>query len=142
MNSQDLSEALETFATRGGDMEEQYELVKRIESSALGLDAVSAILAFYERHEDLDTGAPGPLAHFVETFYKAGYERLLAESVQRKPTLKTLELLNRLVNGTDEPQLRDSYVSLVEQAARSDSASFDTKEEAFRLLARYNGQSS
>lgn len=142
MNSEDLSQALTAFAASGGDMAEQYELVKRIESSALGLDAVSAILAFYERNGDLDTGAPGPLAHFVETFYQCGYERLLTESVQRKPTLKTLELLNRLINGTDEPQLRDRYVSLCEQAAHSPSASFHTKEEAFRLLSRYSGQSS
>jgi len=137
MKHSDLTDRLREFANKADEMAEQYELVKQIEDGELGIEAVEPILRFFEDHEDLDMGAPGPLVHYVEKFYKAGYEERLLRSLDRKPTLKTLEMLNRLINGTDEPPLRQRYVAVCERAAHSDLATFQTKEEAFRLLARY-----
>ena len=55
-------------------------------SKSVGPEALEPILHFMGEHPKIDFGVPGPLVHFVETFYRIGYEEKLIESVQRKPT--------------------------------------------------------
>ena len=49
-----------------------------------------------EDFPEADFGQPGPLTHFVEGFYKSGYEELLYQSIKRKPTLHTIWMVNRI----------------------------------------------
>ncbi len=65
------------------------------------LDAIEPILRIMEANEDTDFGMPGPLVHFMERFYKRGYEALLLESVKRRATPHTLWMLNRIFNDAD-----------------------------------------
>jgi hypothetical protein len=78
--------------------------------------AVGPVLRFIERHPDEDLGAPGPLVHFVEQFYRRGYEDQLVESVQRQPTELNLWMLNRLINGSEGDE-RERYIDLMQQIA-------------------------
>lgn len=51
-----------------------------------------------ERHPLISSGTPGALVHYVESFYKKGYEELLEKSVRNAPTVHTVWMLNRLIN--------------------------------------------
>lgn len=75
-------------------------VVRVLMKRRLGVDAVGVVLRFMEDHPDLDYGMPGALVHFVERFHGVGYEGLLMESVEKKPTFQTVWMLNRLINGT------------------------------------------
>jgi len=60
---------------------------------------LSRFCDFMEEHPEIDYGTPGPLVHFLERFYKKGYEEQLVLSIRRKPTCHTIWMLNRLING-------------------------------------------
>ncbi len=95
------------------DYEEvQENCLAQIQAEGLGLSAVEPLLLFMERHPLSDFGMPGAIVHYVEQFYKKGYEDLLAVSVARRPTLHTVWMLNRVKNagedaGKYEQLLRD-----------------------------------
>ena len=67
-----------------------------------------------EEFPDADFGQPGPLTHFVETFYSNGYEELLCQSLKRRPTVHTVWMLNRIIN---VPKLanKETYVALLNE---------------------------
>jgi len=60
--------------------------------------SIEHILSVMEKNPNVDYGMPGPLVHFVEQFFRNGYEEKLIESLNRAPTLHTLWMLNRILN--------------------------------------------
>lgn len=81
------------------DFEEvQEECIYQIEKENLGISVVEPLLLFMERHPLSDFGMPGAIVHYVEQFYKKGYEDLLVDSVIRRPTLHTVWMINRIKN--------------------------------------------
>ena len=81
------------------DFEEvQENCFVQIENEDLGISAVEPLLLFMERHPLSDFGMPGAIVHYVEQFYKKGYEDLLVASVIRRPTLHTVWMINRIKN--------------------------------------------
>lgn len=100
----------------------------QIEETGLGIEAVTPLLQLMERHPLDDFGMPGAIVHFVETFYKNGYEELLLESIKRRPTMHTTWMLNRIMNADKEnKEYFDAMKGILE---RSDV------EEAIRNSAR------
>ena len=86
----------------------QYEIVDEMEANEIGFDAIEKILKLMEKNPLVEFGTPGPLTHFIEKFYKEkqeDYENLLTKSLKDKPTVHTVWLLNRVINGNkDEKQ--------------------------------------
>lgn len=81
------------------DFEEvQEKCMLQIEKENLGISAIEPLLLFMERHPLSDFGMPGAIVHYVEKFYKKGYEDLLIASVIRRPTVHTVWMLNRIKN--------------------------------------------
>lgn len=81
------------------DFEEvQEKCLSQIEKENLGISAVEPLLLFMERHPLSDFGIPGAIVHYIEQFYKKGYEDLLITSVIRRPTLHTVWMINRIKN--------------------------------------------
>lgn len=78
-----------------------YDVVEEIENREDASEAIEAILLLIERNPNVDFGKPGPLVHFVERFYKNGYEEKLIESLKRFPTKHTVWMLNRIINGSE-----------------------------------------
>ena len=78
--------------------EVQENCMYEIEEANLGIDAVKPLLLLMERHPLSDFGMPGAIVHYVEKFYKNGYEDLLISSVIRRPTLHTVWMINRIKN--------------------------------------------
>ena len=81
----------------------QDELVEQMEAEQIGLAAIQPILELMEKHPLVEFGTPGAFTHFIEQFYKDNstyYEEILLQSVLKQPTVHTVWLLNRVINGT------------------------------------------
>lgn len=94
------------------------ENIMKIEAEGVGIEAVTPLLQLMERHPLDDFGMPGAIVHFVERFYKNGYEELLIESVKRRPTMHTVWMLNRVMNGSENKN--DYFEIMREITERSD----------------------
>lgn len=77
-----------------------YDIVEEIEEREDAFEAIQPIFKLMEKYPDINFGRPGPLVHFVEKFYKNGYEEKLVESLTRQPTQHTVWMLNRVINGS------------------------------------------
>lgn len=77
-----------------------YDIIEEIEEMENAVSAIEPILILMEKNPNIDFGKPGPLVHFVEKFYKNGYEEKLIESLKRMPTKHTVWMLNRIINGS------------------------------------------
>ena len=89
-----------------------------------------------ERLDGVDLGVPGPLVHTLET-WRGGYERLLAESVRRKPTLLSVWMVNRILNV--RPPEADSWLALLRGVADNPTASDETKAQAKLFIEHQAG---
>lgn len=97
-----------------------FALADEIVGHPEGVQAIPGLLLLLEQNENLEWGAPGPVVHAVETFYGNGYERLLLESVRRKPTKHTLWMANRVLNGVSKDQKSDFMEVFAKTAKRED----------------------
>lgn len=94
------------------------ENIMKLEVEGVGIEAVTPLLELMERHPMDDFGMPGAIVHFVERFYKNGYEELLIESVKRRPTMHTVWMLNRVMNGNEN---KNDYLEIMKEVTeRSD----------------------
>ena len=62
------------------DDEVTYEFddaIEELEQLDLGLSSVESLLGFMEKHPFTDFGMPGEIVHYMEQFYRHGYEELL-----------------------------------------------------------------
>ncbi len=115
------------------DFLETEEILEIILNTDLAFEYVSPILNIMESNPDLDYGMPGPLVHFLERFYKKGYEKLLIDSVSKNPTLQTIQMIKRIIN---DPSLQDRnvYLNLLEDILNKDDIDDYIKNEVFDLL--------
>ena len=108
------------------------DCMEEIEENYNQLDSVQPLLRLMERHPLTDFGSPGPIVHFVERFYKKGYEEELLLSLKRMPTLHTIWMLNRLVNGTDQSEV---YLDFLKEISKNASYDKEIREEALHFLS-------
>jgi len=108
------------------------DCMEEIEENYNQLDSVQPLLRLMERHPLTDFGSPGPIVHFVERFYKKGYEEELLLSLKRIPTLHTVWMLNRLINGTDQAEV---YLDLLKEISENTSYDKEIREEALHFLS-------
>lgn len=131
MNATILLERL-TVAAKDDDgfNYEQDGIVDELPLGTEGLELVAVILRFMEQHPDLDYGAPGPLVHYMEKFYRQGYEERLVVSIERHPIVSTVLMVNRVVNGTKDPEGRQGWLNLLKMASEHPAADEITRELA------------
>ena len=108
------------------------DCMAEIEENYNQLDSVQPLLRLMERHPLTDFGSPGPIVHFVERFYQKGYEEELLLSLKRMPTLHTVWMLNRLINGTDQAEV---YLELLKEISENASYDKEIREEALHFLS-------
>lgn len=101
------------------DFMQTHEIINEIKNQEDSFEYINPILRLMEENPNLDFGAPGPLVHFVELYYKRGYETLLLESVNRKPTIQTIWMINRIIN---DPNLenRQEYIDTLNNLLKRD----------------------
>jgi len=112
------------------------ELVSQWSRDSMTLATVDAIIRFMEDHPSLEFGTPGPLVHFVEQFYRNGYEERLVESVKRAPTPHTVWLLNRIINGATAADERAALIATMADVVHNPRANAETLERARFFLER------
>jgi hypothetical protein len=136
MTSETISEQLEAIASAEDFAHSAAKLTEAWSAADVGYESVEPILQFMEKHPTLEYGTPGPLVHFVEDFYTKGYEKKLLESVRRKPTMITVWMLNRVLNGTEEVVKRRRLVRAMRLAASNLEADRPTLERVQGFLER------
>ncbi len=90
-------------------------------------ELVAPILEIIESNPDIDFGTPGDLVHFVEKFYKKGYEELLLKSVRKNPTMYNIWMLHRCYIDEDNP-LHSKFVLLIKEIKEDESISSKVKK--------------
>ena len=110
------------------------ECMEDIESNYNQLDSVQPLLQLMERHPLTYFGSPGEIVHFVEKFYKKGYEEKLISSLKRMPTVHTIWMLNRIINGADNPE---NYLDLLKKISKNKYYDKEIREEAAHFLSMH-----
>lgn len=116
------------------DFEEaQEKCLFQIEKEDLGISAVEPLLLFMERHPMSDFGMPGAIVHYVEQFYKNGYEDLLIASVTRRPTLHTVWMINRIKNAGENS---DKYEKILNDILDRQDVEDEIKKSVKEFLSK------
>ena len=77
--------------------------------------AIPELFSVMERMPETDLGSPGPLVHTLEAL--KGYEQELIRSVRRCPSLLSVWMINRILNTHLPTDIRQSYMSFLNEAA-------------------------
>ena len=111
--------------------EEYYmddDLIDAINEYPEPFELVEPILEIIGTHPRVDFGMPGDLVHFLEQFYKHGYEELLVSSVRKNPTAHNIWMVHRCFNDVNNPK-REMIVELMKKLKDDSSVSMDIKKE-------------
>ncbi|BDD08087.1 hypothetical protein FUAX_05190 [Fulvitalea axinellae] len=143
MTKEEILEKLESLilkAHESGDkydfIDDAYDLTDEIEERENNIEFVEPILKLIERSPNIDFGGPGPLGSFIELHYKKGYEEILVESLNRKPTEYTIFLLHRLINDKANPK-RKTYLELLKVIAENPGLDSEITENAKESLTYF-----
>lgn len=109
------------------------ENIMKLEVEGVGIEAVTPLLELMERHPMEDFGMPGAIVHFVERFYKNGYEELLIESVKRRPTMHTVWMLNRVMNGSEN---KNDYLKIMKEVTERSDVEEEIKNSVSEFMDR------
>lgn len=109
------------------------ENIMKLGAEGVGIEAVTPLLELMERHPMEDFGMPGAIVHFVERFYKNGYEELLIESVKRRPTMHTVWMLNRVMNGSEN---KNDYLEIMKEVTERSDVEEAIKNSASEFMDR------
>ena len=101
--------------------------IMKLEIQNIGIEAVKPLLQLMERHPLGEFGVPGAIVHFVERFYKKGYEELLVESIKRKPTMHTVWMLKRIINGSEN---KKDYIELMKAIIEHNDVEDEIRNQA------------
>lgn len=107
--------------------------IMKLEIQNVGIEAVEPLLQLMERHPLDDFGVPGAIVHFVERFYKKGYEELLVKSIKRKPTMHTVWMLNRIINGSEN---KKDYIELMNEIIDCNDIEAEIRNQARAFMSR------
>ncbi len=75
-----------------------YDCIDAITGAGYRMEALEPLLQLLERHPTAYFGDPGAIVHFIEQF-SGEYENLLLKSLRRTPTVTTVWMANRCING-------------------------------------------
>ena len=111
--------------------EEYYmddDLIDAINEYPEPFELVEPILEIIGTHPRVDFGMPGDLVHFLEQFYKHGYEELLVSSVRKNPTAHNIWMVHRCFNDVNNPK-REMFAELMKELTDDSSVSMGIKKE-------------
>lgn len=72
------------------------------------------------------------IVHFVETFYKKGYEQLLIASVKRRTAMHTVWMLNGVKNGEENQQ---GYIEILKDIVHNKELEEEIRDSAMDFLS-------
>lgn len=89
-------------------------------------ELIEPILEVISTNPQVDFGMPGDLVHFVEQFYKKGYEELLISSVRKNPTPHNIWMVHRCYNDIENLE-REKFAELMKKLKSDNSVSLEIK---------------
>ena len=107
------------------------DLIEKISDLNLGSASIEPLLYFIEEYPLVDFGFPGVIVHYLERFYKQGYEEKLIDSLNRRPTRHTVFMLNRLINGTTH---KEEYLLLMNDIIHRNDVEQEIKDDVQEFL--------
>lgn len=109
---------------------ESYYIADEVRQAMMQLtnpeELVEPILDIIGTNPEVDFGMPGDLVHFVECFYKKGYEELLIASVRKNPTAHNVWMVHRCYNDIKNP-MHKKFKELIIELRNNQSISNDLK---------------
>ncbi|MEL6106213.1 MAG: hypothetical protein AAFU85_09255 [Planctomycetota bacterium] len=138
MNLSSVHQSLRSFEPTGdesNDVGRLYDITDRIEADGLAAQCVADLLAVFERNPDADLGSPGPIVHCIETVPMAESIPLLAQSLERVPTIMTLWMAERCLRSDPAEDSEAMLVAAIKTIPNSEAASTELKSEATSVLA-------
>jgi hypothetical protein len=136
MNNHPITDELNQIPPDDNFASNSMDVVDTWIADGVGIEAIEPILRFMEEHPSIDFGVPGSLVQFVERFYRKGYEEKLIASVRRKPTLMTVWMLHRLLNGAESIEEKSARLRDLEDARENPNADSAAVDMANRFLNR------
>jgi hypothetical protein len=136
MKTDTLEDRLLKVANSTDALSQLESLTQELRESGADVTAVQPILMFMEAHADIDMGGPGPLVHFVEQFFGAGYEAELLASITRRPTAHAVWMLNRVINGTKTSADRQKLIIELQAAEHHPAADSETRQRVASFMKR------
>jgi hypothetical protein len=112
------------------------QIAARVKAGGVNVQLVRVILEFMEANPEVDFGAPGPLTHLIEKLYGKGYEAELLASLVRTPTTHSIWLLNRVINGTRQIDVRQKLIEAMHNSTMHPRAQITAKQQAAEFLQR------
>lgn len=127
-------EILNAAVRKENFIEIAYDITEELEGYEDTFETIEPILKLMEQNPDIDFGSPGPLVHFVERYYKVGYEEKLVQSIEKTPTLHTVWMLNRIVNGADGEQ-KVYYIKVLQNVLNSPNITEELSSRTVEFLS-------
>lgn len=115
------------------DFYETNEVLEKIKQESNAFEYLPFIFSVMEENPELDYGMPGPIVHFMESYYGKGYEGMLLRSVQNIPTSHTVWMLNRVIN---DPKLcnREIYIEVLKSSLNRNDISQPVRTDIENFL--------
>ena len=124
-------------AVKKEDFGQTFLILEKIKNEENPMDYFEDLFMFMENNPNIDYGMPGPIVHFMESYYKKGYEDELLKSVKRKPTQRTVWMLNRVLNDVNLIG-REKYIGVMEESIKRTDVDLETKKEIKGFLEFQN----
>ncbi len=100
--------------------------INAIANAGYKQEAIVPLLQLLERHPMTYFGDPGAIVHFIERFYPE-HDKYLVESLKRTPTITTIWMLNRCINGSGHTE---ELIGLMKEVAGRTDVDQEIRERA------------
>lgn len=124
MNKEDIITALKEAVIPDEEYYIDNEIIDAMLEYPDPFQFVKPILEIISQNPSVDFGSPGELVHFVEKFYKKGYEEVLIESVKKNPTFHNIWMIHRCYNDAN-CAFHNDFLSLINEIKENPSTSAD-----------------
>lgn len=128
MTKEEIITRLQNAAKEDEEYYMDDDLIDAINEYPEPFELVEPILEIIGTHPRVDFDMPGNLVHFLEQFYKHGYEELLVSSVRKNPTAHNMWMVHRCFDDVNNPK-REMFVELMKKLKDDSSVSMDIKKE-------------
>ena len=112
----------------------EYELVEYLEENLYSTNILNRLFKFIEHNNLAFLGMPGPIVHYIESITDS--EKDLLKSIKRKPSLTTLNMLNRILNSELNIEAKNEYKTLLDDIMKKE-LSEEIKEEVLDMISTH-----
>lgn len=135
-----IRQRLDSIVFEDGEVDElaMDETVLQIDRLPEPRQAVPLLFDWFEAHAGQHVGSPGAFVHFIEE--KLDYFPLLLESLQRRPAVITVWMVNRIANAAKTASEIQDWMAVLQAALEHPLADEECRSDAQRFLQRQAGR--